>query len=129
MPHTIWTCCRRATLSAALITLATVAFPSSAGAQEPAPRDSAGQFGGEFADSLALVMEQMQYMNPFFTQMMQSMMTGLLEVLSEPESAERLATFTRNYYEALVRRGFTAEEALRLTAAVGFPTLGGGGGG
>jgi hypothetical protein len=120
---------RRGVLCATLIVLAVVAFPDTAHTQEPAPRDSVGRLGGEFADSLALVMEQMQYMNPFFAQMMQSMMTGILEVLSQPESAEHLATFTRNYYEALMRRGFTSEEALRLTAAVGFPTLGGGGGG
>lgn len=122
-------CLRRGLLCATLIVLAVIAFPGTAHSQEPAPRDSVGQLEGEFADSLALVMEQMQYMNPFFTQMMQSMMTGLLGVLSHPESAEHLASFTRNYYEALMRRGFTAEEALRLTAAVGFPTLGGGGGG
>ncbi len=129
MSHTTRSTRRWSVLGALMIALATAALPPSVEAQDPVPRDTVGQLGGEFADSLALVMEQMQYMNPFFTQMMQSMMTGLLEVLSEPESAERLATFTRNYYEALVRRGFTAEEALRLTAAVGFPTLGGAGGG
>jgi hypothetical protein len=128
MSTTLPSLLRRACLCATLIVLAAIAFPGTVHTQEPAPRDSVGRLEGEFTDSLALVMEQMQYMNPFFAQMMQSMMTGILEVLSQPESAEHLATFTRNYYEALMRRGFTSEEALRLTAAVGFPTLGGGGG-
>ena len=33
----------------------------------------------------------------------------------------RLADFTKNYYDALVKRGFTKEQALQLVAAMGIP--------
>jgi hypothetical protein len=73
-----------------------------------------------YADSMAMMQEMM---GPMMSTMMVSMMEGMLAVLAKPESAERLATFTRNYYDALLRKGFNEEQALRLTAAVGFPSL------
>jgi hypothetical protein len=39
-----------------------------------------------------------------------------LAILTRPEVAEQLATFTRNYFEALLRKGFTREEASRIVA-------------
>ncbi|HXF94947.1 MAG TPA: hypothetical protein VNI61_02475 [Gemmatimonadales bacterium] len=66
--------------------------------------------------------QQMQMMGPMMGMMMHSMMEGMLAVLAKPETAERLATFTKNYYDALVRKGFTKEEALRIVTAVGIPT-------
>lgn len=45
------------------------------------------------------------------------------ETLSKPETAEQLATFTKNYYEALLERGFTEQEALLLAQSVGMPTF------
>jgi hypothetical protein len=51
------------------------------------------------------------------------MYEGLVNTLARPDVAERLATFTRNYYDALVRRGFTQNQALRIVAAVGIPAL------
>ena len=93
----------------ALTVLAHAMTPRPAAAQEP-----------EYADSMAMMQEMM---GPMMAGMMVSMMEGMLNVLARPESAERLATFTRNYYEALLRKGFNEEQALRLTAAVGFPSL------
>ena len=72
------------------------------------------------ADSVSAMM---QNMSPAFGLMMQSMMEATLTVLERPETAERLASFTRNYYEALIRKGFTESQALALTAAVGFPSV------
>lgn len=39
-----------------------------------------------------------------------------LAILTRPEVAEQLATFTRNYFEALLRKGFTRDEASRIVA-------------
>lgn len=58
-------------------------------------------------------------MSPLLSSMMASTYEQMASFLARPETAERLATFTRNYYEALVRRGFTREEALRIVTAVG----------
>lgn len=67
-------------------------------------------------DSLRQALESM---SPLFSTMMANTYEQMTSFLARPETAERLATFTRNYYEALVRRGFTREEALRIVAAVG----------
>jgi len=62
-------------------------------------------------------------MGPMMGQMMEAMMEGMLRVMSKPESAERLATFTHNYYSALIRKGFTKEEALQIVIAAGLPKM------
>jgi hypothetical protein len=46
-------------------------------------------------------------------------------VLTRPEVAEQLATFTRNYFEALLHKGFSRDESLRIVAATSdFVALG-----
>jgi hypothetical protein len=97
------------TILGAITVFGLAAAPGVARAQEPV-----------YADSMAMMQEMM---GPMMSTMMVSMMEGMLAVLAKPESAERLATFTRNYYDALLRKGFNEEQALRLTAAVGFPSL------
>lgn len=72
------------------------------------------------SDSVRRMMTQM---GPMFGNVMSNMYEGLVNTLARPDVADRLAAFTRNYYEALVRRGFTQEEALRIVAAVGIPAL------
>src|SRR6266516_1277223 len=57
-------------------------------------------------------------------EMMQSMMEGTLRVLAKPETADQLATFTRNYYDALIRKGFTKAEALEIVTKIGVPMPG-----
>jgi len=47
----------------------------------------------------------------------------MLRVMARPENADRLATFTRNYYDALIRKGFTREQALQIVIATGMPRM------
>jgi len=71
--------------------------------------------------------EMMQgVMGPMMGEMMASMVKSMSKTMAEPEVAQNLATFTRNYYQALVDRGFTEEEALKIVTSSGFPMLGGG---
>jgi hypothetical protein len=115
---------RRSALGLALAVLGTVAAPSSTAAQEdPAPRQAQADSAAMAADSMGLFMDMM---GPTFGMMMEQMVEGLLRALERPATAERLATFTRNYYEALIARGFTDEQALRIVVAVGFPVMSGG---
>ena len=58
--------------------------------------------------------------------MAEATMETTLWALSKPEAAERLATFSRNYYDALIKKGFTKDEALRIVLSVGIPQSGGG---
>jgi hypothetical protein len=90
-------------------------------ASEGAP-ECEGVPGGQAvpADS---VREMIDAMQPMFGNVMATMYEGLLNTLARPETANKLAAFTRNYYEALVRHGFTAEQALRIVSTVGIPMM------
>ena len=66
---------------------------------------------------------QAALMSPMIGQMMQAMLRSTLAALSEPEVAEQMATFTRNYYDALVAKGFSRDEALRIVLAHGIPGM------
>ena len=65
--------------------------------------------------------QMQQMMVPMMSQMAVVMLESTLTTLAKPENAERLADFTKNYYDALVKRGFTKEQALQLVAAMGMP--------
>src|SRR6266700_945428 len=62
-------------------------------------------------------------MGPMMGQMMEAMMEGMLRVMAKPESVDRLATFAKNYYDALIRKGFTKEQALQIVIATGMPRM------
>ena len=68
-----------------------------------------------------MMQQQMEMMGPMMGQMMQSMMQSLLAILAKPETAERMATFSRNYYDALVAKGFTKDDAIKIVMAHGIP--------
>ena len=61
------------------------------------------------------------------TSRMQSMYEAVLNsvhtYLAKPETAERLASFAKNYYDALVKKGFTKEQALEIVIEAGIPTM------
>ena len=64
-----------------------------------------------------------EVMLPLFTEMMDTLIDVQLEALAEPETAQTLATYSRNYDEALMARGFSADEALALVTASGIPVF------
>ena len=71
----------------------------------------------------AEMQQQMDMMGPMMGQMMQAMMQGMPAVLSKPETAQQMATFTKNYMDALVAKGFSREDALRIVMAHGLPMM------
>ena len=89
------------------------------GQAAPAGREPSPE---EMAQAQAM-MEQM--MVPMMGQMMSVMLESMAKKLAEPQIAQNLATFTRNYYTALKDRGFNDEEAMRIVTSTGFPTVGG----
>jgi hypothetical protein len=66
---------------------------------------------------------QMNMMGPAMATMTESMYTGMLRAIAKPESAEQLATFMKNYRDALVAKGFTREEALQIVRGTGMPSM------
>ncbi len=88
----------------------------AAGSQEAAaPRPS----GEEVAGMAAM----MNAMSPMWAGMIEGMMEAQLSVLAKPDTADRLATFTKNYYDALVAKQFTSEEVIRIVTSTGIPAL------
>ena len=67
--------------------------------------------------------ETMQQMGPAMSSMMEGMMSGTLRFLSRPETADTFATFAKNFYDALIKKGFTEDQAIKIVAAVGIPSL------
>jgi len=69
--------------------------------------------------------EIMQMMGPMMNDMMAGMMAGLLDYMAKPEAAQKLATFTRNYYEELIKQGFTEDQALKIITSMPLPPMAG----
>jgi len=61
--------------------------------------------------------QMQQMMVPMMSQMAVVMLESTLTTLAKPENAERLADFTKNYYDALVKRGFTDRKSTRLNSS------------
>ncbi|HKO17033.1 MAG TPA: hypothetical protein VJU87_12400 [Gemmatimonadaceae bacterium] len=70
-----------------------------------------------------MMQAQMAMMAPMMGQMAQAMMQAMVAVLARPETTEHLATFTKNYYDALLAKGFTKDDALRIVMAHGIPMM------
>lgn len=70
-----------------------------------------------------MVQQQIEQMAPLWRQMSVSMIEVTLEQLSKKETADQLATFTRNFYESLLAKRFTKAEAIDIVKAVGVPFL------
>lgn len=95
--------------------LAVVAVSQPVSAQQPAqPTPAEAQ-------------QQMDAMAPMMVQMTRAMLQAGLEFYAQPATARAMATFTKNYHEALIAVGFTRDDALRIVAAHGLPTLPGAG--
>ena len=114
-------------MRAVLITCAAIVAARSLAAQQPtpAPRPARPDSVQARAQETAAMMGPMiQQMAPMMAQMAALTLEGTLGALAKPENAERLADFTKNYYDALIKRGFTKEQALQIVMAVGVPHAG-----
>ena len=63
----------------------------------------------------------MDSVGPMFSTMMAGMYGGIIDYMARPETATKLAAFTRNYFDELMKKGFTREEALMLVRGMGMP--------
>jgi hypothetical protein len=88
-------------------------------AQQPTPKPSGPDTS--VAAQFQQVAGMFNQMGPMYETMMRSMVEGTLKALADSANVERLAVFSRRYYLALVRQGFTREEALQIVAGVHLP--------
>ena len=51
------------------------------------------------------------------------MVQSLLDQLATPDTADKLAKFQRQYYDALIKQGFSHDDAMRIVAATGIPFM------
>lgn len=70
-----------------------------------------------------LIPRDVDAMAPIWAKQVQHIIDGQLIALSNKETIAGLATFTKNYYEALKEKGFTDEQASEIVAGVGIPSL------
>ena len=63
----------------------------------------------------------MDSIGPVFSALMGGMYGGIIDYLARPETAVKLASFAKNYFDELVKRGFSREEAILLVRGVGIP--------
>lgn len=64
-------------------------------------------------------------MVPTMTRMAEVQIEAQLKVAEKPETAERVATFKKNLFDALRHKGFTEEQSLQITSSTSFPTVSG----
>jgi hypothetical protein len=95
-------------LAAGLAALAAASLAEAQGRPAPSPEQ---------------MQQQIDAMGPAMAKMTENMYAGMLRALSKPESAEQLATFMKNYRDALVAKGFTKEEAMQIVKAAGMPVM------
>ncbi len=112
-----------------IITAVSLAGASAVLAEDQVPpeQQQERQAGGANHQPSAEEVRQMMQgvMGPMMGEMMSSMIKSLSKTLAEPQIAQNYAAFTRNYYQALIDKGFTADEALKIVSSVGLPSVGG----
>ena len=69
--------------------------------------------------------EARRMMEEMMAGVMGQMIEGMARSMAKPEVAQNLAVFARNYYNALIKQGFSEEEALKIVTASGLPSIGG----
>jgi len=63
------------------------------------------------------VHQAMQQVGPAMTEMITTTLDGLLAYMTRPETTDQMAVFVRNYYDALIKKGFTEEQALQIATS------------
>lgn len=64
----------------------------------------------------------MSAMIPYISKMMEAMIKTQLNVVSQRESAEKLAIYARNFYDELIKQGFSKQEALQIVTSFSIPS-------
>jgi hypothetical protein len=100
-----------------LVVLALLAF--GAGAQDTSKKPS--------PEEMKQMMESsMGAMGPMMGKMTETTIEAQLAVAEKPDTARRIAVFKKNLYDALLRQGFSKEQAFSIVLSTSLPSTGGG---
>ena len=101
----------RATVGATLLVLASVAGAQQQGPKQPSPEE------------LKQIMEaSMGAMVPMMGRMTEAMIDAQLRTGEKPETAARIASFKKNLYDALVKQGFSQDQAFQIVLNTSLPS-------
>ena len=64
-------------------------------------------------------------MAPAMARMTEAMIEVQLNAAAKPETAQRVAAFKRSLYEALLKSGFTQDQAMQITVSTPLPAAAG----
>ena len=86
--------------------------------------DPKGNGGGASPKEMQSTLEQsVNAMLPSMKKILEVSMQAQLDVLAKRDSADQIAAYARNFYDALVKRGFGEDEALEIVKSVGVPSF------
>ena len=91
-------------------------YAPATSAQQPTTAAKPDSAGAAMETMLRSMMDQQ---TARMGQLVAVTMTARLAVLAKPETAQNLATFVRNLYDALIAKGFSKDEALKIVTAFG----------
>lgn len=96
--------------------LSLFAVATAAGAQQQAPKPPS-------PDEMKQLMEaSMGAMVPMMGRMTEAMIDAQLRAAEKPENAQRIAAFKKNLFEALVKQGFSKEQAFQIMLNTALPS-------
>ncbi|MGZ5199617.1 MAG: hypothetical protein ACXWC4_07570 [Telluria sp.] len=106
-----------------ILAIAITAGCSLASAQNGAQPSTKTQFQVQTQVQMAQAQASaaMEQMMPMFEKMMEAMINAQVRAAAKPEVADATAAFKRNLYDALRKKGFTAQEALQIMIATPLP--------
>ncbi len=100
---------------------ATLLLAGSVFAAEPVT-EQAGEKAPPSPEEMQQLMEPVfGAMVPMMGKMAEVTIEAQLQVAEKPETAVRLATFKKRLYDALVKQGFTKQEAFQIMLQTGLP--------
>ena len=77
----------------------------------PSPQESKQQLEDTFGAMI-----------PLTGKMVEAMMETQLTVLAKPESAEKVARYIKNLHDALIKQGFSKDEAMKIVTSLPIPS-------
>lgn len=85
-------------------------------AQRPAPEEMLRMTDASTAASLATLERSSEAQ-------LNAQLNAQLRLAERPDTAERIASFKKNLFDALRKKGFTAEQSMQIVVATPLPAL------
>jgi len=98
------------------------AGPTQAQQAQQAPQQASQQHQPSPEEMQKIMDATMGAMVPVMGRMVEVMVEAQLKIAVLPETADRIARFKKNLYDALLKQGFSKDQAMQLVIATGLPS-------